>query len=224
MPRTKSSRNDPLPPPEERLEQISCKIDLLIFFQYYDGYVTNGQIGFDPAVGPPGSMKHKKPMKILDHLTPGKFRGKGTKLSSLAKEFIKEGVTPPQDKRPQFDREISIDELVPRDTRTPMDKLSERANDTIALFIFFRYHDGYTTNGRIGFNPRAGNPGSVNHKRAFTFLNGVSESQFRDKGKAMGCLAKEFIEKDVAPSQELRPRFESNPPTTMLQAALAATY
>jgi hypothetical protein len=100
----------------------------------------------------PRSMKHKRPMKILDHLTPGKFWGKGTKLSFLVKEFIKEGVSPQQDKHPQFDWEILIDELVPKDTRTPMDKLSERANDNITLFIFIQYHNGYTTNGRIGLD------------------------------------------------------------------------
>jgi hypothetical protein len=230
MPRTRSTREHiETTTQTERLQRLRSKIDLFIFFQYYDGHVTKGLVGFDPT-HPAGSMKHKKPVNILNHLTTSKFRGKGQKLSKLAKEFINHGVLPPPDLRPQFDSAASIEELLleiqgatEKDTRTPEEKLTE-VTKAIERSMFFNYYDGISTDGRIGFNPRSGPPGSVNHKRAYAIFDPVTPSDFRLKGKAMAGLAKDFVDKNVVPSEDLRPHFVRATSSGLLQGATAAGY
>ena len=58
MPRTKSSKNDNRSPPE-KLIAIDCKLELLLFLKYYDGYYTNGMLGFKMTDEvKPGRTKH----------------------------------------------------------------------------------------------------------------------------------------------------------------------
>jgi hypothetical protein len=228
MPRTKSTREADPRTPIEKLDGLKSRIDHLIFFNYYDGYVTNGLIGFDPDAGPPGSTKHKKKLTILDNVTPSQFRGKGRKLSLLAKEFFDQNLVPPAERRPHFDGPIPIEELQEqeggkKDTRTPEEKL-EGISKAIDRFIFFQYYDGYTTNAEIGFSPKSGPPGSVNHKRAFTILDPVTPSAFRLKGKEMAGLVQEFIKKGTVPSADIRPQFERARPAGLLGGAAAAGY
>jgi hypothetical protein len=142
---------------------------------------------------------------------------------------IKEGAVPPPELRPAFDStsiEVLLQEHQQRnaDTRTPPEKLGA-INDIIERFVFFKYYDGYKTKGEIGFNPNSGPPGSINHKRAFQmFLSPLSESQFREKGRLLANLAKEFIDDDIVPSPYLRPQFERQRPTSMLHEASNGGY
>jgi hypothetical protein len=224
MPRTKSTREDTRTPLEKLERHADCKITLLIFFQYYDGYLTNGQVGFNPE-HPPGSVKHKRPMKIFDHLSDSKFRGKAQKLAILAKGFVDENRTPPPELRPRFDREIPMEELVGNQPvkKTPLERLAD-VKDATDLFIFFQYYDGYDSDGRIGFNPGSGPPGSVNHKRSFTRLDSVAPSAFRKKGRELGNLAKEFKELGVNPPPNIRPQFVPQLPLGMLLEAANAGF
>jgi hypothetical protein len=234
MPRTRSTRAADTITPAEKLARIDSVIDRYIFFEYYDGYATNGLIGFQISneplprnnlAGPLGSVKHKNARNILGFMTGGQFRGKGKKLALLAKAFIDNNEAPAQDMRPRLDLAIPIAEMQPTvnaDRRTPMEKLVE-SNDIIDRFIFYKYYDGLATGGRVGFSPRAGPPGSINHKRAHTALNGLAATQFRNKGKAMGDLAKEFIEKGVVPPELLRPAVvQRHVPAGLLRGAAAA--
>jgi hypothetical protein len=229
MPRTKSSKQPDDKPPAERLQYIRSKIDLYIFFQYYDGYSTEGLVGFDPK-HPPGSTKHKNLSKIFDHLTPAQFRGKGQKLVKLVKVFIDKKAVPSPELRPHFDSQTSIEELLleiagatKKDTRTPEEKLAE-VTTLVDRFIFFTYYDGLSTNGLIGFSPRSGPPGSVNHKRAYQVLHQVTPADFRLKGKAMAGIAQEFIDKGISPSEDLRPDVVDTAPVGLLGAAAEAGY
>jgi hypothetical protein len=235
MPRTKSTREADKRDPAEKLEYINSVIDRYIFFEYYDGYVSKGLIGFqitnepqpkDSLAGPPGSMKHKRARNILNFMTAGVFRGKGKKLSLLAKEFIDKNQVPLQDLRPRFDISIPIDEMqasVNADKRTPTEKLSQ-VETAIDRFIFFKYYDGFSTDGRIGFSPRTGPPGSVNHKRAHATLADLTPSQFRAKGKNLGDLAKEFVELKVVPPPNLRPELQPRVPAGLFRGAASAGY
>jgi hypothetical protein len=178
--------------PAEKLECINSVIDCCIFFEHYDGCATKGLIGFHIMnEQPPGSMKHKRARNILNFMTAGAFRDKGKKPSLLAKEFIDKNQVPLQDLRPRFDISIPIDEIqasVNADKRTPTEKLNQ-VETAVDKFIFFKHCDGFSTDGRIGFSPRAGPPGSVNHKRARAALTDLTPSQFRAKGKNLGDLA-----------------------------------
>jgi hypothetical protein len=91
------------------------------------------------------------------------------------------------------------------DKRTPTEKLNQ-VEAALDRFIFFKYYDGFSTDGRIGFSPRSGPPGTLNHKRAYdATLAHLTPSQFRVKGKSLGDLAKKFVEQQVVPPPNLRP-------------------
>ena len=99
---------------------------------------------------------------------------------------------PLQDLRPRFDISMPFDEIqasVNADKRTPTEKLNQ-VKTALDRFIFFKYYDGFSTDGRIGFSPRSGPPGSVNHKRAHATLTDLTPSQFRVKGKTWEILRK----------------------------------
>lgn len=78
--------------------------DWFIFFTYYDGYLTNGNIGFHPRF-PPGSVNHKRAWaRTLVNVSDEKFRSSGQLLGSLAKEFVEKGEQPPENQRPTVQR------------------------------------------------------------------------------------------------------------------------
>jgi hypothetical protein len=224
MPRTKSTKKDNRTPPE-KLERVSSKIELLIFFQYYDGYNTGGMVGFDTNAGPPGSAKHRAGI-FEAALTMNQFRSKGKKLATLARAFVDNKLIPMPELRPQFDQdEIENMREESKDSRSPIKKL-DVVSEVMELFVFFQYYDGYKTGGEIGFNPRSGPPGSINHKRAYArFLPPMSESQFRDKGKSLANLAKEFVDNGILPPENLRPQLpEREAPWGMIEVALNGGY
>jgi hypothetical protein len=189
MPRTRSSKKD-LRTPLEKLEQMRSKIELAIFFGYYDGIRTGGALGFHVTDKvPPGSTKHRTGIFEIA-LSKDQFRSKGKKLSQVASAFIANDETPPDNYRPHFDpQEIDDMRTKNQDSRTAEEKLAE-VDDLTELFVFFKYYDGYSTAGEIGFSMNSGPPGSINHKRAYTkILDHWSETQFRDKGKNLAGIA-----------------------------------
>jgi hypothetical protein len=226
MPRTRSSKEDKRTP-IEKLQQFDSKVDLLIFFKYFDGYRTDGMVGFDTNAGPPGSTKHWGDSGIFQTaLTKSQFRGKARKLALLANTFIQAETEPPQELRPYFDQEdIENIREGSRDRRSPVEKLAAVA-DHLELFVFFKYYDGYKTGGEIGFNANSGPPGSINHKRAYTtILAPMTESQFRDKGKLLSSLAQEFIANDIEPLDHLRPiQPNREVPWSMINEALSGGF
>lgn len=224
MPRTRSSKEDRRTP-LEKLEQIDCKVDLLLFFNYYDGYLTEGMVGFNVNEGPPGSTKHRYGV-FATAFTKNQFRSKGKKLAILAKKFVDDELTPPPELRPRLNGEdIENLRLKNHDGRTPIQKLCE-VDDELELFIFFKYYDGFNSGGEVGFNPGSGPPGSINHKRSYaSILAPMSESQFRNKGKMLGNLAKDFVESKITPPENLRPeQQERTTPWSMIHEALAGGF
>lgn len=224
MPRTKSSKKDNRSA-LEKLSRIDDKLDRLIFFNYYDGYTTEGNIGFQVNENaPPGSTKHRT--GIFQVLTKAQFRSKGKKLAVLAQQFIEDNMVPSQDLRPHFDVE-AVQAILRQneDTSTPEEKLG-RIKTVEELFIFFQYYDGYVTDGDIGFSPNSGPPGSINHQRAYSrVLSKFSECQFRQKGKYLATLAKEFIANGTTPSETLRPPpLERHVPNGLVAGFLNSEY
>lgn len=202
---------------------MDSKVDRMIFFHYYDGFNTDGMVGFDINAGPPGSTKHWRGGILETAMTSDQFRSKGKTLAVLARAFLDEKVTPPQELRPQFVlEEINKirNENENKDTRSPAEKLSV-VTDNFELFIFFKYYDGYKTGGAIGFSLNAGPPGTVNHKRAYMRILGrISDSRFRFRGRILAKLAKEFVDCGIVPPEDLRPVCrEREPPSGMLEEA-----
>lgn len=231
MPRTRSTKGPDTRPPAERLASVTSTIELLIFFKYYDGMVSAGLMGFDPKY-PLGSAFHRKKAEpLFDHMTKPQFRAKGQKLGELAKAFVKEGIVPAREVRPSLDSEVSVQELVrdiqrqieaKSDRRSPAEKLDAVTNP-IQLFMFFTYYDGEKTNGRIGFNPRSGPPGCINHKRAFpNILGDLKPAAFRFQGVKMAELATEFLSEGIVPLEEKRPHFGRAVPAGLLRGAAEA--
>jgi hypothetical protein len=147
MPRTRSTKEVDKRSPAEKLIYIRSDIDKFIFFQYYDGMISEGLLGFDPKHGF-GSAHHTKGVRLLDHLTTGQFRGKGQKMGQLAKEFVDNNLVPAGEHRARFDSAASIQQLVldinqkiqaKRDTRTPQEKLAAIKNP-VQIFIFYQYY------------------------------------------------------------------------------------
>jgi hypothetical protein len=126
----------------KKLQVIDSKVDLYIFFNHYDGFATNGTLGF--AIGdrvPAGSMKHYVGV-IPDAFTKNQFRNKAKKLAQLAKAFHEKEEVPPQDLRPVFATdEIDLLRESNRDTRTTAEKFAEIEEST-ELFVFFKCCDG----------------------------------------------------------------------------------
>ena len=188
MPRTRSSKKDERTP-LEKLLQIDDKVDRLLFFEYHDGFNTEGALGIDVNSGNPGSAKHRIGIFRIAY-TKSQFYSKGRKLASLAKDFIKNKELPPEELRPRITaEEVEAIREANKDARSLEEKFDE-VTDPLELFVFFKYYDGFHTRGEVGFNPKSGPPGSINHKRAYaTLLSEWSESQFRNKGQLLGVLA-----------------------------------
>ena len=101
----------------------------------------------------------------------------------------------------------------------------ECVSDLIELFIFFAYFDGIVTKGETGFNPRAGPPRSINHKRSFRRLESITASAFREKGRRLGALAREFVEHGVNPPQDSRPQLpHPQSALALMDEAIAAGF
>eukprot|EP00957_Ditylum_brightwellii_P212007 15366850-Ditylum_brightwellii.AAC.1 len=99
--------------PEEKLETVSDPIGLFIFFQYYDGYSINGDIGFSESSKPPGSINHKYAFsKLLAPMTESKFCERGKALAELAREFVSSSKVPNPHLRPPFVQHIPISMIV----------------------------------------------------------------------------------------------------------------
>ena len=220
MPRTRPSKKIDETPIQKLRKQ--SKFDRLIFYKYYDGLKTNGMLGFkvdDKA--PVESTKHRT--GIFEILTKDQFRSKAKKIYLIAKAFIEKEEDPPQELRPQFTFE-EVQEMVKEkpDERTLKEKISIYPSAE-ERFIFFQYYDGYKTDGKIGFSPNT-IAGSVNHKRTYLGLLGkLTDSQFRDKGKKLSELAKEFVEKNETPNI-LRPQFERSIPIHLCAEAHKKIY
>ena len=222
MPRTKASKRDDRTPLEKLHAIDDKKIDLFIFFQYYDGLRTDGALGFHVTKEvPPGSTKHWVGI-IAQTMTKDQFRGKAKRLILIAQGFIYMKEAPPENLRPDFTlQEVQNLRESSRDKRTIEEKLAQ-VKDTTELFVFFKYYDGFKTSGEIGFSLNCGPPGSVNHKRSYArFLMHWSESTFRFKAKMLASLAKECIENNYTPSEELRPEMpERDRPWGMINESM----
>jgi hypothetical protein len=151
MPRTRSSKEDNRAP-LEKLLQLDSKIELLMFYQYFDGYSTNGMVGFKTHEGPPGSTKHWGGI-FRTAMTKNQFRSKGKKLAILAQAFITNNTEPPPELRPRFDQEeINTIREESRDNRSIAEKLGA-VSEILELFVFFKYYDGYNTGGKSDLTP-----------------------------------------------------------------------
>lgn len=229
MPRTKSTKEDKRTP-LEKLMQLDCKINRLIFFEYFDGYKTDGMLGFKvTSKTPVGSAKHWATNDLYQAiLTKNQFRSRSKRLALIAKQFTETYEDdPPDELRPRFSNEeiVKMIEELKEDQPSAEEKFRELESQ-IDFFIFFKYYDGYNTKGETGFSPNSGPPGSVNHKNAYArHLKSISESQFRNKGQKLAKIAKEFVEKGIVPPDNLRPPpIEYVVPLSLLNAATEGGY
>lgn len=121
-------------------------------------------------------------------------------MALLASLFINMDVLPDENLRvqthcPEILKSI-LEELSGLQDEKPLEDKFNEINNKIDLFIFYRYHEGFVTNGETGFSPKHGNPGCVYHKRVYTrFFEDLSDAQFRNRGRKMGELAYEFFKK-----------------------------
>jgi hypothetical protein len=77
-----------------------------MFYQYFDGYSTNGMVEFKTHKGLPGSTKHWGGI-FQTSFTKKQFRSEGKKLAMLSKAFILNNTGPPPALRPHFDQKKS---------------------------------------------------------------------------------------------------------------------
>jgi hypothetical protein len=202
MPRTQSTRNDD-EAPATKLDRVDCLLDRLIFFGYYDGFKTRGNFGFKVTADKPiGSVYHRRAYPILESLGHNTFRGKALKMAKLGKHFLQLEIEPRQDLRPTPDDLEALEAVVAKldksDKRPPLEKLADVA-DPVGRFVFSQYWMGIVTDGEQGFSLKYGPGGSVNHKRSFTMLTRMEDTDFRYIGKRMCELAKEFVDNEIWP-------------------------
>jgi hypothetical protein len=223
MPRTKSSKKNDTRTPLQKLNKIECKVELLMFFHYYDGLTTDGALGchVTPKI-PFGSTSHRTGIFEIAY-TKDQFRSKAKKIGQIAQQFIDSDSQPPEELRPTISpEEIQSLREQGKDMRSPAEKF-QTITEELELFVFFKYYDAYSTDGEIGFHLRAGPPGSVNHKRAYlSVLEPWSDSKFREKGKAIAKIAKEFADTGSVPPANRRPgEPERQVPWGLIQTATA---
>jgi hypothetical protein len=224
MPRTKSSKKNDTRRPLEKFNRIECKVELLMLYNYYNGLATNGALGFHVTpMSPFGSTKHRTGLFEIA-FSKNQFRSKGKKLGQIANEFIATKTKPPDEGRPTITpEEINTLRERGKDLRSPAEKLDVIAGDVLERFVFYKYYDGYSTDGEVGFHLGAGPPGSINHKRAYSYvLDEWTESKFRHKGQNLAELAREFVELGLVPRADLRPAEpERQVPWGLIEEALA---
>lgn len=226
MPKHKSSKNYN-PSAMDVYLKIDSDIDKEIFFNYYIGYTSGGIQGYKVTKKhPEGSTTHREGGVGMVY-TKNQFRSKGKKLALLAKRFLQtkespEGeVFPPLEERPTF-TEAEIKGMVEdrKDKRTLLQKYEDELKDMDPreFFIFFMYYDGFKSKiarekdpraEKKGFDLAAGDPGSVNHQRAYSRLSPMQN--FRDRAKILGVLAKNFVENKEEPPAD-RPEELTPPP------------
>ena len=234
MPRTKASKKDDRTPLEKLEKFKDSKLDLFIFFKYYDGLVSNGLDGFvvDDKT-PAGSVKHQHGTICEKMLKPAQFRSKARKLFLIALKFSKSkedplSSRPPEKYRVTFsiqDFENFQAEIDKKNKKDPMKALLN-LKDEKAKFVFFRYYDGIKSDGRIGFSLKVGGFGSISHMRVYPgYFQEHGDSWFRRTGKILGPVAKEFVDSGIVPPDYLRPPTPGiTVPQDMLHASRNTIY
>lgn len=212
----------------QRYHSIDNDIDKDIFFNYYLGYKSGGVQGYNIVQNVPGSTKHREQGVGIVY-SKAAFSRKAKRLAHIAELFVaskfheQEEIVPPMEEWPTFTAE-QLNQMVQSrsDKRTPMQKFKDELHDKDwqEYFIFFMYYDGLKADrapGRsgfniVGFNPKSGPPGSINHKKAFGKLDSaMTDYDFRKRGKVLADLAKEFLDKNVEAPEAYRPIEESEP-------------
>lgn len=227
MPRTKSTRTDKRTP-QEKLDEMLSPVDRLIFFNYFDGINSNGMYGFS-ITEKPGSVKHKRTLNCLDTMTPNKFRSKAKRMALLAQQFVDRDIVPDESLRVALhepsEMEAIMAEMTPPVDEDPICEALDKITDKVELFIFYRYYEGFASNGEFGFAPRHGAPGCVYHKRTYTkMFEDLSDAQFREKGRRLGELAYKFFTNNLAPPPEEPVCIATENPPQLVAAAAYAGY
>ncbi|CAJ1968667.1 unnamed protein product [Cylindrotheca closterium] len=198
MPRTKGGKKDERSNLEKLQGYKDSKIDLFIFFGYYDGLVSAGMCGWVVDDGNQvGSRTHQKGNLCDKVLTPSQFRSKAQKLYLIAEGLAGLGENLDlASYRPHFTNEDFAKFEAARRKKDnagdPMKKLLT-VKDEKALFIFFQYYDGIKTKGKEGFSLNVANFGSVAHMGIYPgYFKQRGENWFRTISKVMGKLAERF--------------------------------
>lgn len=125
----------------ENIGAMHSKIDLHIFFKYYDGFTDGGTIGFVIDKGANGgSMKHYIG-EIPLCLTRSQFWGKAKKLAMLAETIFRKVEHPPPEVHPQFDpQEIAAWKEQNCDKRITAKKFAE-IEDKTEFLVFLNYYN-----------------------------------------------------------------------------------
>lgn len=228
MPRTKAGKKDDRTP-NEKLEQLkNSKIDLFIFFGYYDGILSGGNCGWVvDNKNRVGCRIHQKGNLCDKVLTPQQFRSKARKIYLIAEALAGQTAGNGLDLasyRPHFTNEDYAKFEAARkkkdgDVGDPMEKLLT-VTDEKTLFVFFQYYDGMKTKGKKGFSLNIGPIGSVSHMGLYPgYFRERGDNWFRRTAKVMCKLAEKFLADGIAPPETMRPRAPIiNPPTDMLHA------
>ena len=224
MPRTKSSKTDDRSAMEKLNYYKDSKLDLFIFFKYYDGIKSDGMDGFKIGKKTPiGSVFHMRGTICEQLMTTNSFSKTAKKLVLIARQLIDKNETPPDSMRPTFTPEdyAKYQEQINKKNDVDPIEVLQKVTDEKALFVFFNYYDGLKSMGRRGFSKRAGGFGSVAHARLYPdyFSGSHGESWFHRAGKKFGKLAKKCVDDGIVPPENLRP---SGPKKTVPQDMVAA--
>ncbi|CAJ1955808.1 unnamed protein product [Cylindrotheca closterium] len=226
MPRTKGGKKDERTHLEKLEGYKDSKIDLFIFFGYYDGLVSEGVCGWvvNDSNRRVGCRHHQKGNLCDKVLTTSQFRSKARKIYLIAEGLAGLGENLDlASYRPHFTNEdfakFEAERRKKEDAGDPMTKLLT-VKDEKALFIFFQYYDGIKTKGKEGFSLNVANFGSVAHLGIYPgYFKERGENWFRRVSKVMGKLAERFVADGIAPPETMRPRRPTIAPATdMLHA------
>ena len=100
MPQTRSTKivNET---PLQKLSTLNLKLDQIIFFNYYDGFATNGMISF--------KVDDRMPVKSAEHqsgiyeiMSKSQPYSKSKELAPCVQKFIQNGKVPPNELGLQF--------------------------------------------------------------------------------------------------------------------------
>jgi len=99
--------------PMSVLDKVNDEKAKFVFFQYYDGITTIGEIGFSLRAGGYGSIAH---MRVFPTYFSSRgdswFRRVGKHMGQLAREFVDSGLVPPDHLRPPMPQPLLPQDMI----------------------------------------------------------------------------------------------------------------
>jgi len=108
--------------PRDVLAKVNNERSRFVFFKYYDGIKSGGEIGFSMNCGGYGAVSHMRVYPTLFGEKPyddSWFRRVGQKVGPLARQFVDKGIEPAENLRPATPQPVVPQDMLAIAMNTP---------------------------------------------------------------------------------------------------------